>query len=734
MKINLAFKFLLFVLLFSAANAHSQQSALENFDPDKSVINIIKTEENIRIDGVLNENIWQKAQKVELNYEFNPGNNVKPKVKTEVYFVYDESNLYMGFICHETDIKQLRANLTERDRMFQDDFMGIILDTYNDLKKAYEIFINPFGVQGDVIWTPSNEDDSYDMIYYSAANILADRWVGEMKIPFKSLSFPQTDIQEWRILVYRNRPRSSREQIAWTPIDRNNPALLAQAGWLKGIRGVERGRFLNLLPYTVASNYGAKEDFEVPDSEFRTGKIKSDIGMGIKYGLTSNLNLDFVYNPDFSQVESDATQIDVNTTNALFYPERRPFFQEGSETFNTLLHNDLVYTRTINNPSFAAKLTGKVGKVKLGFISSYDRNALSNILRLKYDLGGESYIGTFITNREEEDGYNRVASLDGSIQFSENYYWDFQLSGSKTREPDSPEIYEDNTVFSKNGRTATFDGEKFSGMSFFTALRKKSEYLNASMLYIDYSPSFRAANGYVASNNYRYYEIDFNFMSYPNGKLVDYYNISPEFAQEYNHQNQLKNQRFENTFYIIMKKQTEFVCLYEYENKRFNDIMFKNLYTASFSLSSQPSKYINCGLDYNFGRDIYRTSEEPRKAFSKSISSFIDWKPLSNVSIGAEYHKYKLDELNNAGNIFNGYTIRGNFNYQYNRNLYFRLISQYNSFSKDYELDPLIRYKLNPFTIFYIGSTYDFKSFDGSNGLTKMQRQYFMKFQYLIQK
>jgi len=748
---NLVFLTVCSVLLISTVG-FSQDGNSDDIFKKKYIINVNKKKTEINIDGVLREDAWSHAEKAELNYEFMPRNNVKPEVNTDVYFLYDASNLYVGFICYENDMSNIRANITERDNIFDDDMVVLLLDTFNDQKIAYEIFVNPYGIQGDGIWNMNNEDMSYDMIWFSDAKMYDDRWTIEMKIPFKSLTFPKGNIQNWRLHIARMRPRSSRQQISWIPIDRDNPVILEQAGWLKGLTNIQRGKVFQLLPYTIASNQGERLNIEVPESDFKEGKIKSDFGMGVKYGLSSNLNLNFVYNPDFSQIESDPTQIDVNNTHALYFSERRPFFLEGNEAFRTHLNNDIIYTRTINNPIFAAKLTGKIGDVQVGYISAYDRNtpyiipledrsssfatnknSFSNILRLKYDLSGESYIGGVITNREGEAGFNRLGSIDARFQFLKNYYFDFQYATSSTLEPKNPDLYESDNKFSDKDRTATFDGEKFNGKVIFATFRRRAENVNLSIYYRDYSPTFRAGNGFVRSNNYRYYEVNFDFDFYPNNKILDNYSISPEFSQEYNYQNQLKNHRYELNLFGRFKKQTILIFNYEYENTRFDNILFKNLYSIFFMIESKPTKYLTLGTYNSLGKDIYRTSEDPRKALSKSLEIYIKLRPTSNFNISAGAEKFILDELNNNGNIFDGHTFRTIFNYQYNRNLYLRIISQYNSFSKSYEIDPLIRYKLNPFTIFYIGSTYDFKKFDDPHGLTKLQRQYFMKLQYLVQ-
>ena len=244
---------------------------------------------------------------------------------------YDDDFLYAAFICYDDKMSKLRVSLTDRDKIYDDDNIGILIDTYNDHKQAYEIFLNPYGIQGDGIWTRNSEEMNFDMLYDSEAKIYSDRWVIEIAIPFKSLRFPEKDEQEWSIHVIRTRPRESRMQMSWANISRDNSELMTQAGILKGLMKLKKGKQLELLPYVIGSQYGFREDDSDPNSKFINEKVKGDLGIGIKYGFSSNLTGELTYNPDFSQVESDAAQIDVNTSSAIFYPEKRPFFLDGGK-------------------------------------------------------------------------------------------------------------------------------------------------------------------------------------------------------------------------------------------------------------------------------------------------------------------------------------------------------------------------------------------------------------------
>ncbi|MFA5404162.1 MAG: carbohydrate binding family 9 domain-containing protein, partial [Ignavibacteria bacterium] len=173
---------------------------------------------NIKIDGDLNETVWNKASRFANYCEISPGENTKPQVETEVMMYYDDDNLYFGFICYENDISKLRKTLCERDKMFSDDFCGFFLDTYNEGRQAYELFVNPYGIQGDLMWnTPGNEDDTFDMIWYSEAKVYKDKWTIEIAIPFKSIRFPNKKVQDWQIQFLRIRPRENRYQYSLMP-------------------------------------------------------------------------------------------------------------------------------------------------------------------------------------------------------------------------------------------------------------------------------------------------------------------------------------------------------------------------------------------------------------------------------------------------------------------------------------------------------------------------------------
>ena len=324
----------------------------------------------IKIDGDLNDPGWQGAAKASHFFEHNPGNQTKPAVDTEVFITYDDEYLYVGFLCHDKP-GDVRASFCERDKVFNDDLMFLALDTYGEATHAYEIAVNPYGIPGDLLFSPAyGEDATYDMIYKSAGRITDQGWVAELAVPFSSLRFPDKPEQTWRVDFWRNRPRESQYQYSWAAYDRNEDCWPCQWGTVTGITGIKPSKGFEFLPAVVAHESGSLGD----GGRLENGDVKGDVGLGVAYDVSSELKAEATVNPDFSQVESDVAQIDVNSTFALFYPEKRPFFQEGSDLFNTYFTP--IYTRSINDPLVAGKMTWRQGSNSLAFLSGRDEHSV----------------------------------------------------------------------------------------------------------------------------------------------------------------------------------------------------------------------------------------------------------------------------------------------------------------------------------------------------------------------
>jgi len=427
-------RWLTLVFLFSATCA--QADFIPTYNPQ---LDIKPKANEITIDGVVEDQEWNTAAVASNFSEHNPGDQIQPPVDTKVMVTFDSDNLYVAFICYD-DPASVRASFCKRDNIFQDDNVLICLDTYGDGATAFEIGANPFGIQGDLFFSSGNgEDMSYDLIYQTEGRITDQGWEVEFAIPFSSLRFPDQAEQVWKVDFWRNRSRGVRYQMSWAAYDRDESCWPCQWGTMRGLKDLTPSKGLELLPAIVSHQAGSRTE----EGDFENGKLVTRGSFTAKYGLSSNITLEGTVRPDFSQVESDAAQIDVNSRFALFYPEKRPFFMEGSDLFSTWFN--AVYTRSINDPTVAGKITGRSGKTSFAVLSALDRSTViilpfeenshfvqngesfSNIFRAKYEIGDQSSIGLVGTDRRYDGGGSgSLIGVDSRIRLDRNHQLEFQ--------------------------------------------------------------------------------------------------------------------------------------------------------------------------------------------------------------------------------------------------------------------------------------------------------------------
>ncbi len=238
------------LVIVSQTNSASAQTAFVPNDKPQLMIN--RASGPIKIDGDFDDAGWRDAAKATNFSETSPGDRTKPPVETEVLVTYDNDNFYLGFICSD-DSAAVRATMRDRDEIFSDDYVGILLDTYGDASWAYEIFVNPLGCQGDVkLTTDGQEDGQFDIVFYSKGKVTDTGYQVEVAIPFASLRFPNKSIQEWKANFWRNRPRSSRERYSWAAINRDVPCNLCQWGTLRGMADAKPAGKYEILPSLIS--------------------------------------------------------------------------------------------------------------------------------------------------------------------------------------------------------------------------------------------------------------------------------------------------------------------------------------------------------------------------------------------------------------------------------------------------------------------------------------------------
>ena len=711
----------------------------------------------IEVDGRIDEQAWRVAAKATGFSEVFPGDQEQPTIDVEAYMTYDDQNLYLAFRV-EDDPGRIRANLSDRDALWQDDYVGLVLDPNQDGQALYFIASNPLGIQGDTKISLNNEDDGFNLLYTSEGSINEDGYEVEMAIPFKSLRFPNVEVQTWRATFWITHPRSSRNQYSWAAIDRDNPCMSCQLGTIKGIRGIRAGRNLEILPALTGASAGALRDRSNPGAGFDNDRIALDPSLNVKYGITSSLTADVAVNPDFSQIEADVAQIDVNSTFALSYDERRPFFQEGSDLFNTEIQT--VYTRSINDPIVASKLTGRWGKTDIAYIGARDDTSpllmpfeeesrligagksISNILRVKRSFENNSYIGFLVTDRRLDiGGAGSTVGIDGQLRFLRKYLLSGQVVASRTVEANDPGRSESlgDITFGSKGYTAALDGESYNGLAASVELDREGRYWGFEAGFEQSTPTFRADNGFVRQNSVRRIYMWQGGTIYPEKVMPFVDRIRPMVvvSRRWNWDGQHKNDFFMTGLGLMLKGQTNVFSRFVMEREQFAGQVFRGIQSLSVEGRSNFSEVASLQAEVSVGRDIARFLPNPELGRSLDFVVAGSLRPNQHLAVQPMFAYSRLKNRSTGENFFSGYIARVRVKYQFTRNFFFRTVVQYNDFSKSLEVDPLFTYKLNAFTAIHLGSTHNMDQFDrvrddASKYFRESSRQIFFKFQYLF--
>ena len=470
--------------------------------------NVVRASVPVRIDGVLDEEAWAAAPKIPVPFEWQPGDNIPAPVDTEVLVTYDLHNLYVGFRCFDPEPKKIRAHLMDRDdtdTLILDDHVSFMVDSFNDERRGFQFRVNPLGVQADANFSELEgyEDFSWDAIWKASARITDWGWAVEVAIPLNQLRFRRSEgPQTWGFEAERSWPRDTRHRMTSHVRSRNVNCILCQFNKLTGFEGIRPGQNIELTPTVTASRTDAMPMPDYPDGSLERGKIDDQYGLSAKWGVTPNLILNGAVNPDFSQVEADVAQLEINRRFALFYPEKRPFFLEGADFFLTPLQ--AVFTRTVADPLWGAKLTGKSGRTALGFFAaqdeltnliipsnqgsaaaSLDQNAYGGVFRLRQDVGKMSTLGLLYTGRMGTGYSNHVAGADGFIRLDQKNSVIFQVLHSETDYPDD--------FAAAYGQEA----DRFGGNALMLEYQHFSRNWIVDAVYNDRSTGFRADYGFI---------------------------------------------------------------------------------------------------------------------------------------------------------------------------------------------------------------------------------------------
>lgn len=608
------------------------------------------------IDGQLNDEIWQRAAVFGDFLQIQPGDNVAPSSPTEVLLGYDAKHLYIAFRVKQ-DPTKTRATVARRDNIFNDDYVGVYLDTFNDQRQAYAIFWNPLGIQADGTFSESNgEDYSVDLVMESKGVLTEDGYVIEIAIPFKSLRYEAGKDKQWGIQIFRRVKWNNNELDSWTRNDRSTSGSLNKAGHITGLEGIETTRQIEVIPSFTLSQSSRRSQFRFDNlNSGRTVNegVRGDFGMTAKFSLTPTVTLDFAYNPDFAQVEADAPVTTANQRFPIFFSEKRPFFLERIDIFQTPMN--VVHTRTIVDPDIAAKITGRRGKNTFGVMYAsdnapgnfdpddrerlrlcerdrltdptvncaneriVDQNADIGVLRFKRDIGKENNLGFFASTYNFVDQHNHAGGVDGRFRFDKKTVAEFQLVGTTTRDCFFDTDLQPSAALAQANRNkcgGSFNGYRTgNGIGYNLWIERADRNLYMNYLVVGRSRDYRADVGFRQRTDTNYAGSFIQYKTDPdNKKFIIFKRIQNATHVDYDWKGRGQYWITNSQGMLALQRQTYIGASFQLGGER--------VYEHEFGLTRKP------------GRAGAFTGDDPeRSARFRAVQAFIESTPTKKLYV-----------------------------------------------------------------------------------------------------
>ncbi len=714
---------------------------------EANIAELPSTDREITIDGIIDEEAWQDATRIDIDTETRPGENLPARVKTVAYIVENGESLFVAFEAEDPEPKAIRAFLRDRDSAFNDDFVGIVVDTYGDGRRAFEFFANPLGVQMDLTNDDisGNEDDSWDAIWDSAGRINDRGYIVEMEIPLSQLRFTKVDgKQSWGVDLLRFYPREHRYRFSNNPLDRNVNCYLCQMQKIEGLENATPSKDLEIVPTITALQTSTTDDPGVTPLE--SGSADFEGGLNVRWGITPDLTANLAINPDFSQVEADGAQLDVNNQFALFFPEKRPFFLEGADYFRTPVR--AVFTRTVADPSVGAKLTGKRDSHTFGVFAaedevtnlifpgstssdseSLDQSNTAFVGRYSYGFGEASAIGALLTTRSGDDYHNHVGGVDLRWKIDDNHSVRAQYLQSDTEYPDEIANDFEQPLGSFDGHAA-FVGYNYDSRNWFAYLRHQER-----------SQGFRADSGFVpqVDTNQQVVGLGRTWIGDENNWWTQL-RLNGDWDITHDDAGRVLEREVEAYFSVNGPMQS-FVQVGALKRDRlFDDVLFDEQRISAFG-EFQPRGGLILGMFLSQGDQI--DFSNTRLGEQVVVEPFVNWNVNRNLLLRYNAAFFQL-ETQQGAKIFDAAVHDVRLTWQFSVRSFLRLTTQFQDVernqaeyidsvdarSKDVGRQLLYSYKINPQTVFFLGYSDQLIDEDDIDGLTTTDRTWFMKIGY----
>ena len=680
----------------------------------------------------------RKMLKIDKFTQQEPKDGASVSQPTEAYLGYTDKNFYAVFLCFDKEPKKIRARMLRRELIDDDDQVGLWLDTFHDQRHSYYFYSNPYGIQQDGLFAESGgPDNTFDTVWHTTGRLTANGYMVLIEIPFKSLRFKRQPSLSWGVILIRVIPRNS-EHSFFPPNSNRIQGMLTKEGTLNGFQEISPGRNLQFIPYTSVGAFRALDERDPAGDRFTGKHVQPKAGLDSKMVIKDSLVLDATINPDFGQIESDDPQVTVNQRFEVFFPEKRPFFQENSNFFQTPLN--LVFTRRVVDPLYGIRLTGKEGPWAIGTMLTNDRSpgrsvidtdpltgqsAYFGVLRVNREVGKNSSIGFIYTDRELHTspnsfctalrcvvGFNRVGGVDTQIKINQNWQMNAQAVTSETKFD---------------------DGTHESGPAYQVYLERSSRALEFNTMYQDISAGFDSETGFINRTDYRRFS---NFISrrfHPEGKHLVAHSANFFQLSMWDHNGTRLNYQLNPNYQWNFPRNSAFSVFAVWEHEQLRPQDFSTLtanrdyahVVGGAEIDTQYFKWINFSMEMDWGTATNFVPRNGPPILAYQNTAFVRGivRPSKGLTIENTYLMTRLLDQNTNLNIFNNHILRSKWNYQFTKEFSLRLIGQYVTTianpgltvlpnAKNFNGDVLFTYMLTPGTAIYAGYNSNLQNLD----------------------
>ena len=633
-----------------------------------------------------------------------PGDGTPVSQPTTVYLSYDDANLYVVFVCSD-DPAKVRANISRRESISDDDQVIVFLDTFRDRKRAYFFATNPLGVQEDGIRTEGQDDDkAFDAVWSSDGKLTDSGYVVRITIPFRSLRFSKDSAQTWGVAVGRVIQRTN-EEAYWPHITKRVKGFVPQFAALPGLARISPGRNMQLIPYSMVARARVFDD-NIPG---HVNQGDERIGTDAKMVVRDALTLDATVNPDFSQVETDDPQVTVNQRFEVQFPEKRPFFLDNAGYFETPVQ--LFYSRRIVDPGAGLRASGKMGRWTLGAIAMNDRAAVEQddpafgqdtwigTVRVQREIGKESHLGVLATDREflKSYKYDRMFSVDGRWRAGNHLSLVGQVMRSENK---------------------AHEGARVDGWGVLADVSWESRHFDYAGNYEAFTPEFDAPLGFVKRVGYRQTQQTAEYTFRPDAVVTKYGpTIATSFLWDHS-SNQLLDREVEGQFNVELKGHTKFGLARTEAFELFEGLEFRP-HVNRVQVGTEQLKWASFDASYAWGTAVNHDPAaglDPALGEAVEVEVGVTLRPTSRFKLSQSYIESTLWTTPDSVKYFTERQVRSKLSYQFSRALSLRAIVDYkwDDFNttlvdandpreRKWAADLVLTYLVHPGTAMYVG-------------------------------